>query len=79
MSINPKQSWMDLCEDVSYICNRVESPTKFATAINEVLKCLNQKSERDTAPIKDAGEKSQTKLTSMGQKRLSISVSVVEL
>ena len=79
MSINPKQSWMGLCEDVSYICNNVEDPRKFSTAVMEVLNCLNQKVLRDTAHIEECGEKSLMKPTSMEQRRLVISVSVGEL
>ena len=81
MSINPKQSWMQLCDDIKHICRIVDDPFRFAEAIGEVNRLFKHKNRRDMqhiAPIRENGEKYPLRYSSAGQKGLHISVSVVE-
>lgn len=84
MSINPKQTWTELCGDIQYICKIYPSLLtlpQFEEAIQEVLNCLNKKSRKSslkTANTEVYGEKSQMNHSSVVNRGFHINVSVVE-
>jgi len=67
-------SWLDLCDDIHYICTKIEDEKIFTKAIMDVLKCLIQKQKRDS--ISMLGEKSLMK-NSLVKQSENINVSTV--